>query len=84
MSSADRLTRVIAASIILALFLSGMLAGSGSIVILLVFAVMLLLTSIIGFSPLYCALGITSLRVRRINRYHRYPRHSPGHRLGLH
>lgn len=57
MGTVDRIIRTLAAIALIILFATGILSGSPGIV-LLVFAGILLLTSIIGVCPLYIPFGI--------------------------
>ena len=57
MSSADRIIRVIIAVIFAALYFTGTVPGTLGLVLTIV-AVVFLLTSLIGFCPLYTILGI--------------------------
>ena len=57
MSSADRIIRVIIAVIFAALYFTGTVAGTLGLV-LTILAVVFLLTSLVGYCPLYQLLGI--------------------------
>jgi ABC-type multidrug transport system permease subunit len=57
MSSADRIIRVIIAVIFAALYLTGTVPGTLGLVLTIV-AVVFLLTSLIGFCPLYTIFGM--------------------------
>ena len=57
MSSADRIIRVIIAFIFAALYLTGTVPGTLGLVLTIV-AVVFLLTSLIGFCPLYTIFGM--------------------------
>lgn len=57
MGSADRIIRIIIAAVVLGLFLANIVTGTLGI-ILLVAAGIFLLTSFIGFCPLYALVGI--------------------------
>ncbi len=57
MGSADRLLRIVAAIVIAALYFTGVLHGTLGIV-LLVLAGVFVLTSFVGFCPLYLPFGI--------------------------
>lgn len=59
MGSADRLIRIAVAAIIAVLFLTNVISGTLGIV-LLVLAAVFLLTSFVGFCPLYGPLGINT------------------------
>jgi hypothetical protein len=57
--STDKIVRMILAAIILALYFAEIVTGIFGIVLILV-AITFILTSIVGFSPLYMILGITT------------------------
>lgn len=57
MHNIDRLIRAIVALVIILAYMTGALAGSMSLVLLIV-AVVLLATAIVGFCPLYTLLHI--------------------------
>ena len=57
MGSTDRLLRIVAAIVIAALYFTGVLHGALGIV-LLVLAGVFVLTSFVGFCPLYLPFGI--------------------------
>ncbi len=57
MGSTDRLLRIVAAIVIAALYFTGVLHGTLGIV-LLVLAGVFVLTSFVGFCPLYLPFGI--------------------------
>lgn len=59
MGSADRLIRIVIAAVIAALYLTNVISGTLGIV-LLVLAIVFLLTSFVGFCPLYKPLGINT------------------------
>lgn len=59
MGSADKIIRVIIAAIIAALYFTHVITGTLGIV-LLVFAVIFVLTSLISFCPLYPLLGLST------------------------
>jgi hypothetical protein len=61
MSTVDRTIRIVAAIIIAVLFFMRVITGTWGIV-LTSFAAVLLVTSIIGFCPLYTVLGINTCR----------------------
>lgn len=63
MGSTDRIVRVIAAIIITVLYLSGVLKGVVGLIMIGVGAIFLL-TSVIGFCPLYILLGINTCKTR--------------------
>ena len=62
MSNLDRIIRVIIAALFAYLYFGGIVTGVFGI-ILLVLAVVFLLTSIVGFCPLYALLKISTLKV---------------------
>ncbi|MGC4057025.1 MAG: DUF2892 domain-containing protein [Chitinophagaceae bacterium] len=55
----DKLIRILAAIVIGALYLSGQINGAVAIVLAIV-AIVFLLTSLIGFCPLYLPFGIST------------------------
>ena len=57
----DRILRIIFAAVIAILFFTGVVSGTVGI-LLLVLAAILLLTSLIGFCPLYVPFGIRTCR----------------------
>lgn len=57
MSTADRSIRLVIAALIIILYLANMIAGTLGIVLLVISGV-LMLTSFIGYCPLYALLGI--------------------------
>ncbi len=59
MGTIDRVIRVILAILVLVLYLAGSISGTAAI-ILGIFAVIFVLTSLIGFCPLYGLLGIST------------------------
>lgn len=59
MGSADRLIRIVIAAVIATLYLTNVISGTLGIV-LLVLAIVFLLTSFVGFCPLYKPLGINT------------------------
>jgi hypothetical protein len=61
MSPADRTIRIVVAAIIALLFFTQVIAGTWGIV-LISFAAVLLVTSIIGNCPLYTVFGINTCR----------------------
>jgi len=61
MGNADRIIRVLAAILIAVLFFTNQISGTLGI-ILLVLAGVFLLTSFIGFCPLYAPFGISSIK----------------------
>lgn len=63
MGTADKVIRVIIAAVIAGLFLSNIISGTLGVV-LLIFAIVFLLTSLISFCPLYTLLGINTCKVK--------------------
>lgn len=61
MGTVDRVIRAVLAVVIGVLYLAGQITGTAAI-ILGIFAVILLLTSAIGFCPLYVPLNISTLK----------------------
>lgn len=61
MSSLDRIIRVIAAALVAVLYFTGVISGTWAIVLGII-AVILLVTSLIGFCPLYTLFGISTLK----------------------
>ena len=59
MGNADKIIRLIAAIVIFVLYWQGIITGTLGIV-LMVFAVVFLLTSLVSFCPLYPLLGINT------------------------
>ena len=59
MGTIDRVIRVILAIVVLALYLRGSISGTAAI-ILGIFAVIFVLTSLVGYCPLYGPLGIST------------------------
>jgi len=59
MGTADRLIRTVLALIVIALYFSGQISGLAAI-ILGIFAVIFLLTSLISFCPLYVPLKLST------------------------
>jgi fatty acid desaturase len=57
MSTADRLIRVLVAIVVVGLYFAGALSG-GVALVLLVLAGVFLLTSFMGFCPIYYLLGL--------------------------
>jgi hypothetical protein len=64
MGKADRIIRVIIAAVVAILFFTGIIEGTLGI-ILLVIAGIFLLTSLVGFCPLYCPLGLKTCGSKR-------------------
>ncbi|MBG0785702.1 MAG: DUF2892 domain-containing protein [Anaerolineaceae bacterium] len=61
MSNLDRIIRIIIAAAVAVLYFTGVLSGTWAIV-LGVIAVIFLLTSLIGFCPLYKLFGLSTLK----------------------
>ncbi|MCX5869498.1 MAG: DUF2892 domain-containing protein [Deltaproteobacteria bacterium] len=61
MGTIDRVIRTSLALVVVILYFTGNLSGLAAIV-LGIFAIVFLLTSIIGFCPLYTALGINTTK----------------------
>lgn len=61
MGKADRIIRVIIAAIFVSLYFDGIITGALGI-ILVVLSAIFVLTSVIGFCPLYLAFGLNTLR----------------------
>lgn len=61
LGSADRLIRVIIAAVFLTLYFAGIITGALGIV-LSVLALVLVLTSMVGFCPLYLPFGLNTFR----------------------
>jgi len=59
MGTIDRVIRVILAILVLVLYLAGSISGTAAI-ILGIFAVIFVLTSLVGFCPLYVPLKIST------------------------
>ncbi|MBN2681615.1 MAG: DUF2892 domain-containing protein [Bacteroidales bacterium] len=64
MGKADRIIRVIIAAVVAILFFTGIIEGTLGI-ILLVIAGVFLLTSLVGFCPLYCPLGLKTCGAKK-------------------
>ena len=64
MSSTDRIVRIILAVILAALYFTNVVSGTLGTV-LLILAIILLLTSLISFCPLYFPLGISTLKKKK-------------------
>jgi hypothetical protein len=64
MGTADRIIRVIIAAIFVILYFTKVIAGTWGIV-LLVLAGILLVTSLIGFCPLYVPCGLKTCRKKK-------------------
>jgi fatty acid desaturase len=65
MGAADRVIRLVIAAIIAALYFANVLTGTLAIV-LLVLAGVFVLTSLVGFCPLYALFGIHTTHERRM------------------
>lgn len=63
MGVADRLIRFAVAAVLVGLYLNGTLSGAVGIV-LLVLSGVFILTSFLGFCPLYAPLGISTCKVK--------------------
>lgn len=63
MGKADRLIRPLLAVVFIALYVTGVVSGTLAIV-LLVLATIFLLTSLVGFCPLYRVLGLSTCPVK--------------------
>ena len=61
MGSADKIIRVLIAIAVFALYFTGTISGTLGI-ILMIFAVIFVLTSLIGTCPLYLPLGLSTIR----------------------
>lgn len=64
MGIADRIIRLLVAAVFVYLYYSGIVAGTGGI-ILLVIGIVFLLTSLVGLCPLYALFGINSCQIRK-------------------
>lgn len=60
-SSLDRILRVVIAAVIAVIYFTGILTGAWAIVLGII-AVILLVTGLIGFCPLYKLLGLSTLK----------------------
>ncbi|MGB3947824.1 MAG: DUF2892 domain-containing protein [Bacteroidia bacterium] len=61
MGVADRVLRVLAAIVVIASYFMGFISGTLAIV-LLIFSAIFILTSVLGFCPLYLPLGLSTLK----------------------
>ena len=61
MGSADRIIRVIIAAVLVTLYFAGAVTGTVGIV-LIAFSVIFILTSLIGFCPLYLPFRLSTMR----------------------
>jgi len=59
MSSVDKVVRILAAVVVLVLYFTSVISGTLAI-ILLILAGILVLTSVIGFCPLYLPFGLST------------------------
>ena len=64
LGSTDRIVRIILAVILAALYFTNVVSGTLG-TILLILAIILLLTSLISFCPLYFPLGISTLKKKK-------------------
>jgi len=64
MGSIDRIVRVIIAAILIVLSLAGVVSGTLSYILLAASGIFLL-TSLIGFCPLYTICGLNSCKIKR-------------------
>lgn len=64
MGNTDRLIRTLIAAVVAYLYYSGVISGTLGIV-LLVFAVVFLLTSLVSFCPLYTLVGINTCPTKK-------------------
>lgn len=64
MGGADKLIRIILAVVFSVLYFTGTVTGTAGIVLLVLGAVFLL-TSVIGFCPLYTLVGINTCKVKK-------------------
>lgn len=63
MGGVDRVLRLILAAVVAVLFLTKQLTGTAAVV-LAIFAVIFVVTSLVGFCPLYVPLGISTKKIR--------------------
>jgi fatty acid desaturase len=61
MGSLDRILRIIIAAAVAVLYFTGVITGTWAIVLGII-AVIFLLTSLIGFCPLYTLFGLSTLK----------------------
>ncbi|MCX7877678.1 MAG: DUF2892 domain-containing protein [Ignavibacteria bacterium] len=66
MGSADRITRILVAVLIVILYFTGQISGTAA-VILLIIAAAFILTSSVGSCPLYLPLGISTRKKEEKN-----------------
>lgn len=64
MGSADKIIRILIAIVIVYLYLSGVIAGTLGIVLLVVSGVFVL-TSLVSFCPIYTLFGISTCHVKK-------------------
>jgi len=64
MGTADRIIRLIIAAIVGILYFTGTITGTFGIV-LLILAGVFILTSVIGFCPLYAPFGLSTCRMKK-------------------
>lgn len=64
MGRADRIIRLLAAAVFVYLFYTGIVTGVVGI-LLLVFSIVFVLTSLVGLCPLYTLLGINTCQIRK-------------------
>jgi hypothetical protein len=64
MSSADRIIRTLIAAILITLYFTNVLSGTIGIV-LVVFSVIFILSSILGYCPMYSVFGISSCPTKK-------------------
>jgi len=64
MGSADRVIRIVLAALFAGLYFGGVVTGTLGIVLLILGAVFLL-TSLVGFCPLYTLFGLSTCPVKR-------------------
>lgn len=67
MGPSDRFIRIIIAAIVAVLYFTGTISGTLGIV-LIVLAGVFLLTSLISFCPLYALFGISTCKVKEVNK----------------
>jgi DUF2892 family protein len=66
MGSADKILRIIIALLVAVLYFTGVISGLVG-TILLILAVVFVLTSLVGFCPLYTIIGIKTCKVSQEN-----------------
>jgi hypothetical protein len=64
MGSADRIIRILLAAVVGFLYYNGTISGTLGIV-LLVFAAVFVLTSLVSFCPLYTLVGVNTCQVKK-------------------